>query len=170
VFRSVALIAGLLLLPGAAGIAESGTNERPLEFRHVLSGSFSPFFFSGLPDRVIRNQQQWCRFWEAAHATLVDPPACDRSLVDFRREVVITTGVPGPDGCHGIEIDGIEARRGRQVVRVYANDIVPGMACICTQSVVYPVLAVAVRRTIGRVRFVHETVVLDCGPELDVQR
>jgi len=76
----ILLVASLLLLGVPAAQASS---DDDVAFEEVLVGDFG-FFYDGPSDLVIRNQRQWCEFWEQAHGTRADPPSCDLSLVDFR--------------------------------------------------------------------------------------
>ena len=154
------LLVAVLVLPGAANAGAPSGDE--VAFEEVFSGSFSIFSYDGPLDLVIRNKRQWCKFWDHAHGTRTDPPACDLSLVDFRHEVVIASALVGSNGCVGIDITHIEARSGRGALRVFTRDTVPGRNCICTQAFVFPVQAVVVSKSVGRVRFIHQAATLHC--------
>ena len=154
----IPLVASVLFL-GASTVQASGEDE--VAFAEVLVGDFG-LFYDGPSDLVIRNQRQWCEFWEQAHDTRADPPSCDLSLLDFRHEVVIASAIAGGNGCYRIDITGIEAEPGRGELRVFARDTVPDRHCICTQAMVFRVQAVVVSRPVGRVRFIHETATLQC--------
>lgn len=156
----ILLMASLLLLGVARPEACSGD---AVAFEEVLFGNFRPFY-DGPTDLVIRNERQWCEFWKQAHGNRTGPPRCDRSLVDFRHEVVIASALAGSNGCYTIDIIRIEAgQRGRGALRVFARDTVPGPHCICTLSLVFRVKAVVVSKPVGRVLFIHEPATLQCG-------
>ena len=152
------LVASLLVLGAAKAEASDGAD---VAFEEVLLGQFS-LFYDGPSDLVIRNEGQWCEFWEQAHGNRSEPPPCDLSLVDFRDEAVIASAIGGSNGCVTINITHIEAGHGRGSLRVFVRDTVPGPFCICTQSLVFPVHAVVVSKPVGRVRFIHETAELQC--------
>ena len=69
---------------------------------------------------------------------------------------------------HGYNYKAYERRlktsRGRGALRVFIRERVPGRDCLCFQSFVSPVHAVVVDKPVGRVDFVHDTSVLQCGP------
>lgn len=172
-WRTLVLLVVTLLLLGSARSERSGGGE--VSFEEILFGDLGGGY-GGPTDFVIRNPRQWCDFWRQAHSRLIEPLPCDRSLVDFRRDVVIASAFGGPNGCFGVEITDITAwrrhryqhqrglgrDRGRGRLRVFVRDIVPGTGCICTQSLVFPVRAVVVSKPVGRVRFVHQAETLQC--------
>lgn len=165
--RIIILLAAALLWLGVAGAEASGGDD--VAFEEIFVGDFG-LFYDGPTDLVIRNERQWCEFWEQAHGRRAEPPPCDLSLVDFRHEVVIASSMPGSNGCVGIGIANIESGRGhrrglgrrRGGLRVFVRDIVPGRNCLCTQSFVFPVRAVVVSKPVGRVSFIHETAITQC--------
>jgi len=112
-------------------------------------------------DWVITDQDEWCDFWDQAHAMMFQAPPCPE--IDFDDYVVVVTALGRkPNGCYNVEIDCIE-RAGNNDLTVYVNDIVPGPRCFCPMMMVCPVHAVKVQRPVGTVDFVHTTVRLNCG-------
>jgi hypothetical protein len=170
--KSILLLFLLLLAAWSlSGVARAESNARTeVSFDVILDGDFGPFY-DGPTDLVIRNERQWCRFWDLVHGIRTEPPPCDQSLVDFRREVVVASSRPGVSGCYSTDIERIETerwhrrgiRRKRSPLKVFVQDTVPGSGCSCAQSLVFPAQAVVVAKPVGRVRFIHETVTLDCS-------
>ena len=163
---TILLVFSGLLLTGIANSESPGDTD--VAFEEILVGDFG-VRYDGPTDLVIRNERQWCDFWEKAHAIRTEPPPCDLSLVDFRREAVIATAVAGSNGCVRTDITHIETRRGHRArggrrggLRVFVRDAFPGRNCLCTLSFVFPVQAVVVSKPVGRVRFMHETATLQC--------
>ena len=158
---------GVIPLPGPITLTplpEAACEVGELGFEVLPTGFFGRGFLdSGLgPDFVIRNRRQWCEFWRTAHSGLYRsdtglPPPCDKSLVDFRNELVIAT-LGGAGTCIAVAVERIEQKPGSRDVTVFVNDIqyVTANGCGCLQFVNYPVQAVVVAEPIGRVEFVHE--------------
>ena len=117
-------------------------------------------------DFVIRNENQWCEFWDELYGRIFPQPPCDTSLVDFNKEVVIVTALGDrPNTCYGVSIYCMDSDNpGESKIRVFVRDVVPGPGCACGQAIVYPVHVVKVEKPVGQVEFLHETSVLDCGP------
>ena len=160
--KTIVLLMASLLLLGVSTTEECSGGDA-VAFEEILVGDFRPFH-DGPSDLVIRNERQWCEFWGQAHGIRTEPPRCDRSLVDFRHEVVIASAITGPSGCYTIDITHIEAvQRGRGALRVFTRDTVPGPNCICTLSLVFRVKAVVVSKPVGRVVFIHDPATLECG-------
>jgi hypothetical protein len=165
--KIVILLAAALLWLGVAGAEASDRDD--VEFEEIFVGDFG-LFYDGPTDLVIRNERQWCEFWIQAHGRRAEPPPCDLSLVDFRHEVVIASSNRGNNGCVRVGIADIEAGRWHQRglgsrrggLRVFVRDTFPGRNCLCTQSFVFPVRAVVVSKPVGRVSFIHETVISQC--------
>jgi len=159
--KMLILLVSALMLLGVAGAETSRADD--VEFEEILAGDFG-LSYDGPTDLVIRNERQWCEFWEQAHGVRTEPPPCDLSVVDFRHEAVIASAFAGSNGCISIDITHIEARHGRGDLSVFTRDTVPGRSCLCTLSFVFPVHAVVVSKPVGRVSFIHDTATLQCGP------
>lgn len=163
----VLLVASLLLM--GVSTAEDCAGGGEVEFEELLFGGPShrqfPSSYNGPTDLVIRNERQWCQFWELAHGNRTDPPPCDTSLVDFRREAVIATARAGSNGCVTVDLVGLEASEqyGRFLLTALVRDTGPGRGCICSAAFVFRVKAYVVSEPMGLVDFVHEPATLECG-------
>jgi hypothetical protein len=155
------VLTGVLLLSlGWTGLASAQGGS--VAFRVVLHRTLSRF--AEPHDFVLRNEEQWCRFWLEAHGALLEPPPCDRSVVDFRHEIAIasTTG-SRPSGCYDVHVAQITRARGARRIRVLVDESIPGANCGCTTAFVHPVEAVAVSKPVGPVEFVHRERPRDCS-------
>jgi hypothetical protein len=152
-----------MILSVAGPSASKPACRGDVPFDPILSASASPFEFPEPEDFVIRTEKQWCEFWARAHSARTNPPPCDLGLADFRYEVIVATAIGSrSNGCFGVAVSCIETSRGRGALRVFIRERVPGPRCICTLSLVSPVHAVVVDKSVGRVDFVHEISVLQC--------
>lgn len=111
-------------------------------------------------EEVIRDPEAWERAWREIHARRT--PAAALPAVDFSRQMLLLVALgERPDGCHDVEIAGVE--RAGDALRVTAHEIVPGPGCICTMALVQPVHVVGVERAAGEVRFAKLRVERACG-------
>ena len=154
----------LTILTAAGPSASDPACRDNVPFDAILSASASTFEFPEPEDLVIQTEKQWCEFWARAHSARMSPPPCDLGLADFRHEAIVATAIGNrPSGCFGVSVSCIETSRGRGALRVFIRDRVPGPGCSCTASFVSPIHAVVVDKPVGRVDFVHEISVLQCG-------
>lgn len=111
-------------------------------------------------EEVIRDAEAWARAWREIHARR--SPAAPLPEVDFSRQMLLLVALgERPDGCHDVEIAGVEGAG--DALRVAVREIVPGPGCICTMALVQPVHVVSVERTAGEVRFATRRVERACG-------
>jgi len=158
----------LLLAVIAFTVAAIAKSDMPcrndVPFDSILSTSTFRRQFELPEDHVIRTEEQWCEFWARVHADMLPPQPCDLDLIDFRHEAILVTAIgTRHNTCFDASISCIEAIRGRGSLRVFVREQVPRLNCICFRSFVSPIHAVAVDKPVGRVEFVHEVAVLQCG-------
>jgi hypothetical protein len=123
-------------------------------------------------DFVIRDEEEWCRFWDEVYSFLYPPPECNTELIDFTEEVAIISALgTRPNSCYANAITCIEDRvltavskisKKGGVMTVYVEEIIPGFNCHCLFSIVKPVYVVKVKKPVTNVRFVHYETIMDC--------
>jgi hypothetical protein len=117
---------------------------------------------SGLEERqrsVIRTQEEWAGFWDAAHGNLT--PAPPRTEVDLEGHVLLVAAMgTRPTGGYMIAIDAVARDGDHLEARVEERS--PGMGCTVTQAITSPVTVVRVPEPRGEVRFIENEVTFNC--------
>ncbi len=150
------LIAGLVFILTASAAYALDCN---VSFTSVLRLQMSGI--GQADDWVIDNQDDFCSFWDQAHALMYPKPPCPD--IDFETYVVIVSAMGRQsNGCYNTEIHCIEEdQQGNYTV--YVRDTVPGKGCFCPMMIVCPVHAVKVPMPTGTVSFSHTQFVMNCG-------
>lgn len=127
-----------------------------IPFESILKTSVA-FVFDGPQDFVIRDENEWCAFWDRLNSQrLTEPPPCNRNLVDFSREVVFATatGTLSSNCGDSIEVTDVRVDESRDAVQVFVQQRKP--RCACGLTIIGPVDVVKVNGPIGDVEFVRQ--------------
>ena len=113
--------------------------------------------------RVFEDEAEWCRFWDQVHGCAFPPPACDRSLIDFDRDVALLVAIGlQPNGCYDVEVSCVRGDDASDDTLVFGQETVPGENCSCPLESVTPFDVVKVDRPIDRARLELERTIDEC--------
>lgn len=109
---------------------------------------------------VIRDAAEWERYGGRIVAqAAADPPA---PTVDFARQFVVAASMgQRSSGGYTIDVTAVYQRGG--TVHVVVKSVSPGRTCGAAMVMTAPVVAVAIDRVDGEVRFVETSETTDCG-------
>lgn len=176
VLRAVVVVHGALLGCSAAATASGkATTEGspvtstpnlpspdsvPVAFR-VIPGARSQTSAHNEPARVvIRDTAAWERYWGRIVAQVAPTPPVP--LVDFARQFVVAASMgQRSSGGYTIDVTAVYARGG--TVHVVVKSVSPGRTCGAAMVMTAPVVAVAIDRVEGEVRFIETSETTECG-------
>lgn len=137
-----------------------GPDSVPVAFR-VIPGARSQASAHNEPARVvIRNAAEWQQYWARIVAQVAPTPPVPP--VDFTRELVVAASMgQRSSGGYTIDVTAVYARGG--TVHVVVKSVSPGSNCGVGMVMTAPVVAVAIGRVEGEVRFVEVSETTECG-------
>lgn len=136
------------------------TDSVPVAFR-AIPGARSQGSAHNVAARVvIRDAAAWGRFWGGIVAQIA--PAPPLPAVDFTRQFVAAAAMgERPSGGYTIDVTAVFLRGG--TIHVVVKSVSPGRSCGAAMVMTAPVVAVAVDRVEGEVRFLEIAETTDCG-------
>lgn len=108
---------------------------------------------------VIRDADEWSRFWTQAHNRVMPQPPVP--AIDFARNVVVAAGM-GTRNSGGFSIEIEQVYGADDDVFVVVKEHSPGSGCITTAALTAPVAAVRVPRAGADVSFVERSETISC--------
>lgn len=136
------------------------TDSVPVAFR-VIPGARTQASAHVEPARVvIRDATEWGRYWGRIVAQIAPTPPAPS--VDFARQFVVAASMgQRSSGGYTIDVTAVYQRGGR--VNVVVKSVSPGSSCGAAMVMTAPVVAVAIDRVNGEVRFIETSETTDCG-------
>jgi len=119
---------------------------------------------SGIRERrreVITTQAEWEALWDEIQAPVNPKPAVP--AIDFGSRMVVFASM-GERSTGGYSISVLSAAEESGALYVEVEEATPGIACITTDVVSTPAVAVSVPRTASAVLFVDREIAYPCAP------
>ncbi len=136
------------------------TDSVPLAFRAIPGARTQASSHVESARVVIRDAAEWGRYW----AGIVDQisPTPPVPAVDFARQFVVAASMgQRSSGGYTIDVTAVYQRGG--AVHVVVKSVSPGSSCGAAMVMTAPVVAVAIDRVDGEVRFIETSETTDCG-------
>jgi hypothetical protein len=119
--------------------------------------SYNACGFKTVERTVIRSEAGWREAW----AKLCESPPAAAPAVDFSRDMLLVAALgQRPTGGYAVQIASANVAGG--VLRVEVVETRPGIGCMTTQALTYPVAVARVPRHDGEVEFVERVDVHTC--------